>query len=704
MNLTDMLSGAAPAGVQLQQDFSYHFDTNMVPETEANRTSVHYLPTVMSRLQKDVSEAVVQIFASALLTELHTKKNRTSINWLLESELTMNNDDGVAHARMVSLMFNQLRTICMHSSLVVDHFIPKKLLLLEIKERLLHMSGKLDLFNRIVDLIGEQYERGTSPLSDDYNMLVVADSVRELERIEGLIIGKKLRYHNHSMPKLYEEERSKFIKEESVDEGEQNVEFRQRRRHFVARQSRKRKSAESELVLHLITTRQLCLSYSSSTSFDLVFAFDAAIDLTSPSVELLRSSNRANRDLMQTRQLKTPVIIPTPVYSIEHLIKAIPFPDIPLGQLNSKAESEWQSKVLNAYIVNRFRLFRESDKDFFIENYGRNLASLKQWLFQWDVTPAPSSLNHLQKYTDELILRTSDDKLEARLRENHLIALGYIFSAQTNGWDNASMCKFEESVAEPVIDYNIFKKRLAEFLNGRMEQVDTLIREGLVNIIPKSRELESQKQDEIDADETLVGEQYRKLRKLNEDATVVDRKFNRAESEHLRLKTAESEASEMLSHLKEVVLGKSEEAIGQLIEKHTSLCKQLEEEKDKLEEEHKKVVQESESLRAQYQSESSNAVQATIALQAMKDKKVSLETKLTGPGMELLPSLARKDELAIYETKLYKLQLENAFLGLLFTLRFDKLVKDRTAVLESTSLGSSSRPSNRISRASTPFS
>lgn len=638
-------------------------------------SSIFRLPTIMTKLQREMSEAVLQIFREALEDEIALRRQRASINSLLENSDA--GDTAVVRAKLVHLIFEQLKTITMHPALVVDHFIPKKILLLEIKERLLSMSGKLELFNRIVDLIAETYE---TPQQDSFNLLVVAESIKELEWVEGVVIGKKVKYHNLSTRKLFDDE-VKFVKEESVDD--ENIEYRRKRRHLMSRMVPK---SSSDFTLHLVTSRQLYLS-PLNTQFDMVFSFDANLDVESPSIELMRSNNRA---ITLQFASKTPVIIPTPIYSIEHLVVALPKP------LSPSEEVTWKLQVINAYAFNRHRLFGEDNGEFFVDNYGRNLSLIRQWLLHWSKVRLP---NFLQQYTDELFLHWTDEKLQARLGEDFLAPLAQIFSDDAK-WDNASQARIP---SEDVTDYDTFKKHLANFLNDRTDQVETLVKQGLISIIPQFRIAETARQQEIDHDEDVVGEQYRKLRKLNEDANAVDRKFSRAEADHSKAEGLQEETQNMLNHLTEILKTKTHEELQYLINEQTLVLGLLEDEKVKLDGELAKITEESEVVRGEYQTKSTEAVTASGLLSAAKEKETELQAHLSGPGMQVLPSLARRDEKATFDVKLMKLNRENEFFLHLFSSRLDRLVRERTNILESTSTGSSSRPSNRISRASTPF-
>lgn len=678
------------------------YDSTMYPAE--NRAppppnNVYYLPTIFTKLQKDMSEVVVQIFRAPLARQLVVKSQRTSINSLLESEPVENesNNQEMDLEELSALMFDQLKQLSCHPSLVVDHFIPKKLLLLELKDRLLHMSGKLVFFDRLVDLIAQKYEQDGEDLQD-YNLLVVAGSVKEIEWIEGQIIGKKLNYVNLSARKLYDaEDKARFVKEDSVDDDQQSSEFRSRRRHFVARRNKPR-SQIGQFTLHLVTSRQLYLSYSSSTPFDMIVSFDSEIDVESASIELLRANNKTNNKSLTGELIKTPVVVPVSLFSIEHIITLHPRPLPNLGPL-ADTEKAWKLKVIRSFVANRFQLFTHPDSNFYLETYGCNFSSLREWLFHWE-TAELLNVKQLSEYSDVVSVSCSDQKLENRLNENFLQALAQIFAETANGWDSPPSISIVDDAS---LDYESFKKKFAKFLNNRTAQAETLIHEGSTNILPGFRDAEAKRQEEIDRDEDLVGETYRKFRKLNEEASLVDKKFDRFEIEHSRVLAQEAEARDMLTHLEDVVTNKDEEELKILVEEQQALLQQLGDEKTKLDNEYKKLSEDTEVLRTEYQATSADALENTDSLNSAKTLQEKFSARLNRPGMTNLPALARKNELMAYKTESRKLKQENAFIKLLFATRLDQLVKERNVIFDSTNSGSSSRPSNRMSRASTPF-
>lgn len=690
MNLMDMLS-SDPGLNSVHEGEDTFFETLRQQELERPEITVHYLPCAMSTLQKDMSEAVVQIFSNLLDSEICMRKKRTSINTLLENS-TLLKDDECLITESLLLMYNQLVTISMHPSLLVDHFISKGLLLLSPKDRLIDLSGKMHLFNELIDFLESKFD--SQKQLNDYDLLVVAHSVKELELIEGLIVGKKLIYHNASSGKLYEEYsapvKSKidtYYEDSPTADG-----WRRLRLHNRIMASTKPKP---KLVLHLITSNQLCNSYSSNGTIDLVFSFDTELDLSSPGLDLLRRNNRASLGLIPQRE--TPLFIPIQTFSIEHIGHVL----APLDPFHSSERNEdtWRLKVLKAFVVNRSHLFIPESVSKFPTNYKTLFTNIGDWLFNWDKMRLPNGLDSLDKFSDQIVLDTQDAKIISSLKENHLTSLSSTFMPLSS----KKHFNFDASNTDPKqpIEYQTLKRELALFLNNRAEEVESLIDDGLNLVLPDLRKVETSRQIELDSLEVQVGERYRKLRKLNDTLESVDKKFNRVEIDHQNLQNQAAESKKLFVHLEDVTNNKSEEEIITMTKEQASIFQDLEVELKRLEDEYKALTDECESAREAYQAKSTDAVKTTGKLNSVLQKSKSLEHKLNGPGMRLLPSLAREDELAIYERKLKRVASESKFLNLLFTMRYDSLVKERTSSMEyAASL--SSRLNNR-SRASTPF-
>ncbi|KAM9933401.1 hypothetical protein OXX80_006981 [Metschnikowia pulcherrima] len=711
MNLMDLLSGDS-ASLHPEQDFGAfnNVDTfyenvpqSNPPQAESNPSLVYYIPTEMTPIQKDMTEATVQMFKSTLERDLMPRKERSNINSLLsapDDAINGSHDaDPSSQAKTLSLIYSQLQTICMHPALVVDHFIPKGLLLSSTKARICSLSGKLTLFDRIVDVISEKYELH-SP-AQDYNLMVIAKSIKELELIEGLLTGKKLRYRNVSNGKrLYEEETmpSRPDRDELPDD-EQTIEYKHRHQHFEARRSGKSQISQKEFVLHLITSSHLCSTFASDTKYDFMVSFDSALDVASPGVELLRSSKRVELSA-SIAQPRVPILFPTPLFSVEHLSKVIPKPETVLGSFSSNSEADWRRRILSVFVANRHLIYVDRKSNTMSTEDCKAFGSLEELIFKWESTPASSPFKWLQNYTKQVDTSPSYDTVKTELGHNYLKLLGQTFGASTVNQDQASITKFDDL---PLYDYEGFKRLMARFMNARLTQIAKLKANAIENHIPKLRETESQRQVEIDADEDSVGENYRKLRKLNEEVSVVDKRFTRVENENQKLQEAVTENQQMFDHLQNVLNTKTDDNLSQLMAEQDTLLEQLEKEKTTLTGERDVLAEEIEVARDEYQQISTQALQVTERLSTLKAKQVMLHKRAEGPGMLILPSLARKDEISNYETQLCRLNQETSFLNGLFASRFEKLVKERNLMVDTTAPISGARQTSRISRAPTPL-
>lgn len=703
-----MLSGDSPGNLFQggdANDMQDILDNAAVPETiEEDQLSlkndqVYFLPTILTRMQRELSEIVLRLLKPALLTEAKTKRQRTSINSLLDNgdDSELEGAEKWTNTEKINLLFDQLRTINKHPSLLVDHFIPKKLLLLEINERLVNLSGKFQLFNRIINSLIDRYpvhQNGDTILQDGFHILVIAESVKELELIESLIIGKKLFYKNLSGRKLYDDNRpmpvynttEKTITEDSTPNS--GSDSKTRRRY---KQHRKKNDHDSPLGLHLylVTSQHVYNNYTPSSNgknseFNLIISFDSGLDTKNASIEIIRS--RKEFETLASIPLKTPILIPTPVFTIDHLILEFPPPpnsndDYFYNTSGSSPLVKWKVKVLNAFVVNRFKLFYEIDQDFFCNNYGRGMSKLYQWFHRWDTIKFPLH-DVMQKFNDPLNLHYSDDKLMKKLETD------YLKEFQTPHW--------------PVNCYEDFKHVFADNLDRRVLQIDDDLIVQLQKKLPLYREQETKRQLKLDQQEEAIADNYRKFRKLNESASLSEQKLDRVITNLAKMEASKSELSERYLHLQDMHQ-KQGESLAAEITSQDQTIKELQEELQNLESEYEKLTKENDEIRVNYQNSSGTAVQMSSKLETIKAKGQNYNLKLTRSGNKLLPDLIKKDDLINCEQMLARLTKENNFITLFFEDKVDRLIKERSAILDNTASGSSSRPSNRISRASTPF-
>lgn len=201
-------------GIMLQQTSNKINNNGSASET--NSTGVYYIPTSLTDSQIVLARILLHLISETLITEVKSRRKKTSIDSLLEvSSMSTtigiggdgdpNVDSKLRNLQLVSTCLDNLLIIDNHPSLLVNHFMPKRLLLLQPTSSQALMSGKLQFFNHVVDSI---LDKNRTNGDEFYPILVVARNNKELELIEGLIIGKDLTYKNTGNKiKLYDDKR-----------------------------------------------------------------------------------------------------------------------------------------------------------------------------------------------------------------------------------------------------------------------------------------------------------------------------------------------------------------------------------------------------------------------------------------------------------------------------------------------------------------
>lgn len=118
----------------------------------------------------------------------------TTIQRSLIEVLTQLHRSELLRAEASETLLDNVRLITNHPFLLVDHYMPKKLLLMETHEKLLEAS---DLFNKLDKLIGVLQ-------MTQCKVLLIGSSVKELDLVEAFIMGRDLCYKRYSGTSLYE--------------------------------------------------------------------------------------------------------------------------------------------------------------------------------------------------------------------------------------------------------------------------------------------------------------------------------------------------------------------------------------------------------------------------------------------------------------------------------------------------------------------
>lgn len=678
MNLLDMLAGDPPQAIYKTEESPTTvlgvLETKTNNETDSN-DGVHYLPTVLTPMQRDICEIIVQIMRHHLTNGVESRRNRASINSLLE---TAESSEGIASSSdsydMIKLLFDQLCIASRHPSLLVDHLMPKKLLLLETNQRLLNLSGNLKLFNEIIDGIIDTLRYSSK--TEVFNILVIAENVKELELVEGIIIGKQLYYKNLSSGKMYEDNRGMPLSEQIEEEP------KSKKRRFI---SRKPQTGSAAPCLYLTTTQQFYNHYtpaslSGNSAFNLIFSFDQTIDCDSPSIEVLRNVNNNGR--------KTPILIPVPVMSILHVLTQIAKPagnlgNIPIDRSLSPAH-KWRIRALNVYAVNRFNLFEQSVTGFYRKHH-QSMIDLYNWITDPTVENFPDF--GIQEFSNLLNLNFTDEKLMKKLRVDYLENLAI---------SDGEMRTY--NYGEEVRSYKDFKYTLSVILNERIGELEATQKSLLSEQLTTFRNDESKRQLEIDRDEDLIAAGYREMKALIDKANIAERLSARVDADIAKVRQKNEDLKSRKRYLEDNVKSATEEIVANQKANIAELEKELNNVAVVLE----KLNGESDETRFKYQESSATAAKLSGELSELQEKNIKLQQKVTGPGARLLPTLFKDDSLHKIEAECYRIEQESKVIEEMFAQKLDTVIKERNGILDSSG-GSSSRQVNRISRSATPM-
>lgn len=105
-------------------------------------------------------------------------------------------------------LLNSIRLISNHPFLLVDHYMPKRLLLMETHESL---SSASDLFRTLDKLITILQKRMTKR-----RVLIIGSSVKELDLVEAFILGRDLYYKRYSGMALYHNGEQESLKNDKI--------------------------------------------------------------------------------------------------------------------------------------------------------------------------------------------------------------------------------------------------------------------------------------------------------------------------------------------------------------------------------------------------------------------------------------------------------------------------------------------------------
>jgi hypothetical protein len=272
---------------------------------------VLYVPVELTSLQKELYRVLIRLHRDSLCGQLQLVSSANDSDTEIPSE---------TDAESNQVLVKHLKLVNNHPFLLVEHYIPKKLLLMESNERLMLQSDKFNKLDKIIQTL----------LKRDLNLLLVGSSVKELDLIEAFLLERDL------------------VCTRSI-------------KGIINHSHKKKKKTTTRLKVSLITSNKLLGLNFPDNAFDLIISLDENLDENDQVLETLRKFNR------------TPLIKLILINSFKHGAIANHEKDKDflfscLGPLLSTQEEEEEEE--------------EENKKFDIESILTEFLKTKQWGFR----------------------------------------------------------------------------------------------------------------------------------------------------------------------------------------------------------------------------------------------------------------------------------------------------------------------------------
>ncbi|ANZ77444.1 BA75_04726T0 [Komagataella pastoris] len=631
-----------------------------------NPDELYYLLVPSSIEQRELVEQVIKLHRSHLEDLILGIKQESKGK--MEDDLTMEN---LTSAELLELLEDNLQLINNHPNLLVQHYIPKSLILMEPHERLVATSGKFQALDQIIFLLQDQ----------EKHIVIVASQSKELDLVEGTMLGKQINYHRYSGGSLYDQ----FVKShENVNRPQhrhhyhQTIQFSNNRSDdsstptYSAVNNKKKNNKKKGLKddyeprisknnpllaqlnkdypvnFHLITSNQLKnFRFPENANLDMIISLDPYLDIKSDYITEVRTINTLPSDTVNNL---IPVFKLVTVNSVEHAILA--------------------SNVHNSKQAVFDMLFCRND-EFDADEMFKNLKKLQPWLHSPLRTQFPLPLK-----IPKLRSASSSEQL--------LKSLEPVEYLQVHGSKSAGDANDIPPIPKH-LTYQNYAETLAALVRFINDRALALIEEAQKKIDEVNLK-ETVRQAEIEQSNIDIGERYKLLKDLQDKAEAAERRAIRTEQEAHQWQESAEELQEQLDTMKKVISGENtaRKDIGK-----------VEQELKDLEEEVKQLEKSNEELRLQYQEKSTVASEKSFQVAALEKNQKELKEKHDRPILELVDT-AREAEKTKLREQVDQLRRETEF-NATYIEKLESILRQKDSTLPSYV----SR-STRMSRSATP--
>lgn len=265
----------------------------------SSKSHIYYIPVGLTQVQKDLLEILISIHAESFVScvdkgLLPRLKNFEASD--IKRDLSMT---ALTDVQLTEWFFENIRAVSNHPCLLVEHYMPRQFLLMEPSEKLVSTSDKFDKLNLIVNLLLNRKDKSRS-----LQIAIVSHSVKELDLIEGVMLGKVAKLKRLSGTSLFDEKHeydeinagssaSNADNASTSAVGSNETGSKSKDEYNYTKSKRRTKSVDLDW-LFLATTTHLTHSKDllSKYNLDIIISFDPLLDESLHSIYDIRNNGK----------------------------------------------------------------------------------------------------------------------------------------------------------------------------------------------------------------------------------------------------------------------------------------------------------------------------------------------------------------------------------------------------------------------------
>ncbi|ODV84690.1 hypothetical protein CANARDRAFT_182015, partial [[Candida] arabinofermentans NRRL YB-2248] len=625
------------------------------------------LPIPQTIIQRELVELMVKLHRPNFLSILEKDENKNSEDH--HDSPPTSDLEYLDDSTMLDLFVSDVKQITNHSSLLVNHYMPKNMLLLDSKENIKSSSYKYIKIDQILNRLMELKQQKT--------IIFNAANSRELDLIEAILIGKKnLQYYRFSGASLYYKNHGSF----NFNKQQPNADSANTNGKSHANQSHNHTKNGDEYVSKISKNNPIFKRIQEEKNLKVVNVYLILSNQLSSLIEFeeLKSDFIVSLDsnLKQVSSSPTiPILMPICLNSIEYF-------DLKLNELKSIQTTFDSSKILTYLVVaNRNNVSLH-------ENY--QVDELVDWLINPQTVKYPYDLElPPMDISPTIIEQVKKSLANFKFESLYQLEKYEYFDKQLEEVVNSKRLKLEEiSDLGPNVTFSSYQLKLANLIYNRFSELDATIQRGQETSDRLDHD-DSKRQAHLETTVADIGTAFNKLQEAKTTSANVLKTLERSKLDLEKLTSMEDQLKERLSLYESKSAEDNDESS---IKASSDELEILNKEVEDLEQKIKESSLENDEIRAKYQSESSTAAELSFTVTAITKQYEALKLESEGKFNEL-KELTVTEQIDLLDTRTEELAQQNAFLeGYIKSL--ESLVKEKAPI---------GGGRVRVSRSATPY-